>query len=132
MKQLLSFLSILLLIFGLTLSANALDFEKVVADKTPCAVLIYADWADDATAIMGKFRGLEAEYGKKYNFVDLNIASPEAKVFNKTYYIYPNLPYILLFRNKGKTIRAVGRDCILDNECVKEKFEIFIDKKANK
>ena len=109
-----------------------MDFEKAVTGKKPCAVLIYADWADDAIPILGQFKGWEAEYGQIYNFVELNIASPEAKAFNKNYYIYPNLPYILLFRNKGKTTRAVGKSCILDNECMKEKLEIFIDKKANK
>ena len=96
MKHFLSFLAIMLLIFGLTLKAKAMDFQKAVNDKKPSVVLIYADWADDAIAVLGQFKGLQAEYSKKYNFVELNIASPETKAFNKTYHIYPNLPYILL------------------------------------
>lgn len=126
MKHFLSFLSILLLIFGLTLKAKAMDFEKAIRDKKPSVVLIYADWADDAIAILGQFRGLEAEYSKKYNFVELNIASPETKTFNKTYHIYPNLPYILLFKDKAKTTRAIPKDCILQGECIKEKLDIFV------
>ena len=102
-----------------------MDFEKAVYNKKPSVVLIYADWADDAVAVMGQFRGLEAEYSKKYNFVELNIASPETKAFNKTYHIYPNLPYILLFKDKAKTTRAIAKDCILNNECIKEKLDIF-------
>lgn len=126
MKQFLSFLSILLLIFGLTLKAKAMDFEKAVNGKKPSVVLIYADWADDVDAVMGQFKGLEPEYSKKYNFVELNIASPETKTFNKTYHIYPNLPYILLFKNKAKTTRAVPKDCILNGECIKERLDIFL------
>ena len=126
MKQILSFLSILLLLFGLTLKAKAIDFQQAISDKKPSVVLIYADWADDAIAVMGQFKGLEAEYGKRYNFVELNIASPETKFFNKTYHIYPNLPYILLFKDKAKTTRAISKDCILDNQCVKDKLDIFI------
>lgn len=126
MKHFISFLSILLLIFGLTLKAKAMDFEKAVNGKKPSVVLIYADWADDVDAVKGQFKGLEPEYSKKYNFVELNIASPETKVFNKTYHIYPNLPYILLFKNKAKTTRAVPKDCILNGECIKEKLDIFV------
>ena len=126
MKHFLSFLSILLLLFGLTLKAKAVDFQQAIADKTPSIVLIYADWADDIDAVLGQFRGLEAEYGSRYNFVELNIASPEAKIFNKTYHIYPNLPYVLLFKDKAKTTRAVAKDCILNGECIKEKLDIFV------
>lgn len=126
MKHFLSFLSILLLLFGLTLKAKAIDFQKAIADKKPSVVLIYADWADDAIAVMGQFKGLESEYGARYNFVELNIASPETRLFNKTYHIYPNLPYILLFKDKAKTTRAIAKDCILDNQCVKDKLDIFI------
>jgi len=125
MKQFLSFLSILLLIFGLTLKAKAMSFEQAINNKKPSVVLVYADWADDAVAVKGQFKGLEAEYSKKYNFVELNIANPETKVFNKTYHIYPNLPYILLFKDKAKTTRAIAKDCVLDGECIKEKLNVF-------
>ena len=118
----------LLFIFILLLSTQntkADQFQDIISQKKPCAVLIYADWAENLQPILTSFGILEQSYASKYNFIKLNIAYAETKEFNKSYYIYPNLPYILLLKDNGRMSRLVIRDCITTDSCVREKMDIF-------
>lgn len=123
MKNLLLIFIFIFVIF--CTEAKAVTYSEAITKSKPCAVIIYADWADDLESVMSVFDSMEQVYGKKYNFVKLDIASSETKKFNKTYYIYPNLPYIMLFKEKGKTSRFLTKDCINDSACIKDRFDFF-------
>ena len=125
MKKLLTSLFVLLSILCIFNKANAASFEEVMTQSKPCAVLIYADWADNLAAVTATYGAMEQAYSNKYNFTKINICKDEAKNFNKNFYIYQNLPYILLFKERGRMSRAITRDCILDNSCIKDKLEFF-------
>ena len=119
---------LVLLMGGSALSANTLTFNEIVNKQNkPAAVLVYSDWADDKEAVFNVFDEYQMKYAKKYNFLKLNIASEDAKIFNKTFYIYPNLPYIILFKDKGKTSRYIIKECILKDGCMRDKFDYFIN-----
>ena len=98
MKKILTLL-VVALVF-LATKAYAMKFEDAYAQSgtKPMLVLIYADWAENAQSYVQAFNALQTEFGETYNFVDLNISSPDTKAFNARYHIYPNLPYILMFR----------------------------------
>lgn len=121
----------LLILLTLTLSTQvtkAMTFAEGMNDSKPMALLIYANWADDIASVMGKFKSQEAgTYGDAYNFVLLDVASEDTKEFNKKYHIYPNLPYVLLYKNNGKVSRYLQKDCILDDACFAEKLKFFIN-----
>ena len=125
MKKLLS--SILLLFsFILTVSvSNAASYEQALSSSKPAAILIYADWADNVQSVLQSFNNMGQQYADKYNFVPLNICKPEAKSFNKIYHIYPNIPYVLLFREGGKISRFLKQDCVTNESCFKEKLDVF-------
>lgn len=126
MKKFLTLLTAVLVLFAA--KANAMTFDEAYAQSTakPMLVLVYADWADNAQSYVQAFNGLQAEFGETYNFVDLNIASPDTKAFNARYHIYPNLPYILMFRDGGKVSRYIPRNCILDESCLIPKLKSFV------
>ena len=116
-------------IFTFTLTtqvSNATTYTEGIKDSKPMALLIYADWADNASDMIGQFKIQEAKYGKLYNFVLLNIASADTREFNKKYHIYPNLPYVLLYKDGGKISRYIQQNCVLDNACFAEKLDFFI------
>lgn len=119
----------LLILFSLTIlgvqKAFAITFEEAIAQPKPMAVLIYADWADDAAGTVQAYNAMSQSYGDKYNFTTLNIASKETKAFNKMYHIYPNLPYVLLFKDRGKISRYLKKDCVMNSACFKEKLDFF-------
>ena len=99
MKKIL-LLMVSLFTFTLTTQvSNATTYTEGIKDSKPMALLIYADWADNASDMIGQFKIQEAKYGKLYNFVLLNIASADTREFNKKYHIYPNLPYVLLYKD---------------------------------
>ena len=115
-------------IFLLSISSSqvfAISFEDAINDKKPSAVLIYADWADNIQNILQNFNQIENSYSGKYNFVRINIGREEAKEYNKSYYIYPNLPYVLLFKDRGRMSRCITLDCLQDDSCAKEKLDFF-------
>lgn len=124
-KIVLSFLFLSILFFMNIKEAGAATFGEAISEKQPVAVLIYADWADDAQQVLQSFKTAELQYGGKYNFVTLNIALPETKEFNKSYHIYPNLPYVLFFKDKGKVSRYLTKDCVMNQSCFKEKLKSF-------
>ena len=107
--------------------ASAMTFEQGITQAKPMALYIYADWADNATQGMQVFNQTAQKYSDKYNFVTLNIASPETKAFNKMYHIYPNLPYVLLFRDGTKFSRFLNMDCVMKDSCFSEKLDLFVN-----
>lgn len=94
--------------------------------RKPLAVLVYATWADNYVGHVRNFRRLQNEVGNQFNYVELDIASPQAKAYNDRYEIFPKLPYIILFRNNGRVSRLIQRDCASDTSCVKTKMKAFI------
>ena len=106
-------------------AAKAMTFEEAMNLSKPMAVIIYADWADNYKEILQTFRSKQEQYDAKYNFVELDIAKPETKIFNKRYHIYPNLPYVLLFKDKTKISRYLNADCIMNNSCFNERLDMF-------
>ena len=125
MKKLLTVLFLLLFAGFGTMKAQALSFEEALQSKNPSAVLIYAPWAENADTTVTAFDSLAGVYGQKYNFVKIDIAAEDAKSFNKTNYIYPNLPYVLLFKERGRMSRCITRDCLTNDTCIKEKMDLF-------
>lgn len=126
MKKIL-LLMVSLFTFTLTTQvSNATTYTEGIKDSKPMALLIYADWADNASDMIGQFKIQEAKYGKLYNFVLLNIASADTREFNKKYHIYPNLPYVLLYKDGGKISRYIQQNCVFDNACFAEKLDFFI------
>ncbi len=123
MKKL--FISLLLLLTVSTGIVKALTYEQALSDSKPMALLIYANWADNLANVNSVFNNMEQNYSDKYNFVKLDIASNDAKVFNKRYHIYPNLPYVLLFKDGGKVSRYLQYNCIIDSACFSEKLNMF-------
>ena len=124
MKKLLAGLLLLTLSF-ISAKVDAISFEEVLSQSKPCAILVYADWADQLQPVLATYGGVEQSYAKKYNFAKVNICKEEARNFNKTFYIYQNVPYILLFKERGRMSRVITRDCILDNSCIKDKLDFF-------
>ncbi len=125
MKKFLSFLFLLTVILFSANQANSMSYEEASNDSKPMALLIYASWADDIDKVKQTFDTLAQRYDKKYNFVTLDIASSDTKVFNKKYHIYPNLPYVLLFKDRGKISRYLQKDCAIDNSCFAQKLDMF-------
>lgn len=127
MKKVITILSLLIVFTACAIKANSMSFEEAMSQQKPMAVLIYADWADDAQTVVSAYDRMGETLSGKYNFTKINIATGEAKGFNKTYHIYPNLPYVLLFKDKGKISRYLKKDCILDNACFKERLDFFVN-----
>ncbi len=126
-KVLLSLLTLLTLAAG-TQVTKAMTYAEGMNNSKPMALLIYANWADDIADVIGKFKAQQGgEYGEQYNFILLDIASEDTKEFNKKYHIYPNLPYVLLYKDNGKISRYLQKDCILDDACFVEKLKFFIN-----
>ena len=125
MKKLLSSLILLLLFVVGMQQANAMKYDQAINQSKPMAILVYAPWADGYTTMLQSFNSLQQKYGAKYNFVTMNIATDDAKVYNQKYYIYPNLPYVMLFRDKGKFSRFIERNCAQDTQCLSTKMDLF-------
>ena len=125
-KLILSILTLLTFAIS-TQTTKAMTFAEGLNDSKPMALLIYANWADGAADTIGKFKSQQAQYEDRYNFILLDIASEDTKEFNKKYHIYPNLPYVLLYKDNGKISRYLQKDCILDDACFVEKLKFFIN-----
>lgn len=121
-------LLIMLFLVSNSVFAQTITFEEAYEQTAskPMAVLIYADWADDYENHIVNFRKLQNYFNNTFNFVELDIASKDAKAFNEKYEIYPKLPYIILLRNNGKVSRYIPRNCALDSACVISKMKAFI------
>ena len=128
MKKIVSVLFLFsLMLWGSAKADEPMKFEQAISQTKPMALLVYADWADDAQTVLQTFNATGLQYEGKYNFVTMNIASPDTKAFNKSYHIYPNLPYVLFFKDKGKVSRYLKKDCVLNASCFKEKLDFFIN-----
>ena len=128
MKKCLCSLGLFVFLFFLSFnSANALSFAEALeqSDKKPMIVIIYAEWADSAGACLEKFNALEKKFGNKFNYVELNIASPDTKAFNDKYHIYPQLPYIMMFKDNGKLSRYIQKNCVNNESCLHQRIEQF-------
>ena len=126
MKKILLIFSFL--IFALIpASADVMNLETAIAKNSskPMAVLIYANWADNYQAILQEFRKVERNLSNSYNFVELDIASKDAKIFNNNYVIYTKLPYIMLFRSNGKFSFLINRECTASSSCTISKMRTF-------
>ena len=112
----------------MVIKAEALDFSEGYEQTTkkPMILLIYANWADNYSKYIQTFDSLEKKYGKSFNFVKLNIADEDAAAFNEKFHIYPNLPYILMFRDGGKVSRYIQRSCANDFSCIESKMKTFL------
>ena len=128
MKKVLNFFMILILACFTVVKAEALTFEEAFSrvDSKPMVVLVYAQWADNYQSVLQNFRLVKNQLSESYNFVELDIASNDAKSFNSRYEIYRNLPYVLMFRNGGKVSRYVSRDCASSTSCMSSKLKSFI------
>lgn len=120
------FIIFLLLVFNN--NVNALTFEEAYSqsDRKPMLVLVTADWAENSEAISKVFNNLSSTFGKTFNYVELDIATNDAKVFNDRYHIYPKLPYVIMFRDRGKVSRYIQRDCASERSCITSKIKSFI------
>ena len=123
-KLLLSLLILSSLVLGGKKCYSA-TYDEVINQTKPAALLIYADWADNLQPTLAAFDAMQPIYGKKFGFAKINICDKEAKSFNQRNYIYPNLPYVILMKERGRITRIINRDCILDSSCLNEKFDFF-------
>ncbi len=128
MKKILNILLILTIILGVEAKVFALNFEEAFAqaDKKPMVVLVYAQWAEDYQSSLQQYQTIKKDFSNKFNFVELDIATKEAKAFNDKFHIYPKLPYVLMFRDGGKVSRYIPRDCTTSASCMSSKLKSFI------
>ena len=126
MRNLLVLLTAFLLTNSLV-KAEVLSFSTGYAEctKIPLLVLVYADWANGANETLQLFKSIQVEFGDKYNYTELNIASNDAKAFNDKFHIYPKLPYILMYRDGGKVSRYIPRECASNYACISSKIKSF-------
>lgn len=128
MKILLKSLFVLLLLFFFNLRSEAISFSEAYEQTStkPMILLIYADWASGYRTYTSVMDKLNDNYGDKYNIVKLNIEHPDTAIFNSKFHIYPNLPYILMFKDSGKITRYIQRSCAADYSCVETKLKSFL------
>ena len=128
MKKLFKIFTILILSLVVFQKANAMSFEEAFAESNtkPMLVLLYADWADNCDVYLENFNKLQTEFGDQFNYVELDIASPDLKSFNKRYHVYPNLPYILMFRDGGKVSRYIQKNCAASSSCLSPRVKSFL------
>ena len=128
MKKIFNLIVATLLVLIVGLRAEALTFEEAFnqTNKTPMVTFIYADWADESENLLNSYRSIQGEFANSYNFTELNIASKDAKFFNSKFHIYPNLPYVLMFRDNGKVSRYIPKSCLEEESCMRSKLKSFI------
>ncbi len=124
-------LLLFLLIFGLVnvsiaAPTSGISFEQGLNSKKPMVVLLYAPWSEGAVAANKNMIALKKAYGSKANFITLNIAADETKYYNSMLPIQPNLPNIMMFKDKAKISRFIPKDCVLDYACVSKKANSFL------
>ena len=127
MKKIFSLSLFLVFIFGFFMQAKAMGFVEAYnkSASKPAAILVYADWASNIDGVLNNFRKVQAKQKDKYNFVILNIADRQAKVFNSKYYFYSGIPYIFLIKNNGKVTKVIQQDCLQSTSCIVDKMSTF-------
>ena len=125
MKKMLLCITLLLL---LSLKVCAMTFDEAFQEsgRKPMLVLVYAKWADNYQTYLDTFKTIEKSLGSVYNYVELDITTADAKAYNKRYQIYPNLPYIMMFRNEVKISRFIQNNCAISPSCTISKAKSFI------
>ena len=127
MKKLLLVLAIFL--FTITRSsAEVVSYDSAMSstNKTPVLMLIYADWASDSQACMAQFKRIQEEYGDKFKYVELDVASSDMAAFNAKHQLIQGVPYMMMFRSGGMVSRNVTRDCVKDYSCLKSRVSGFV------
>lgn len=110
------------------IKVDAMTFEEAFSqvNSTPVVVLVHAPWADNVQNYIKQFKTVQKELDKKFNFVEMDIATKDTKAFNERYHIYPKLPYIVMYRDGGKVSRYIPRDCASSASCISSKLKSFI------
>ena len=128
MKNIIKLFLALILILMTYTKSYALNFEEAFSqtNKTPMVVLIYAQWADNYQYSLEQFRLTQNDFKTSYNFVELDIATNDAKAFNDKFHIYPKLPYALMFKENGKISRYIPGNCVNEKSCLSTKLTSFI------
>jgi len=123
MKKFLLLLTCFLLLTNL--QSQAMTFEQAYNEmySKPAMVIVYADWADNYQAYLNNFRKLKSVFGNRYNYVELDIASKDAKFYNSRYPINTNLPYVYIYSCGGKKARFINRQCASDTSCMVSKIK---------
>jgi len=129
MKKKLSILILFLaMIFSSINNAYSMSFEQAInaSYSKPFATLFYANWVDDYENYLEAFRAVSSSLNKSFNFVEINISTEDVKYYNSKYPIYPNLPYVIMYKDGIKKSRHVPTSCIADVSCLSEKLRTFI------
>ena len=80
---------ILFTLFLFTASVvSSMTFDEAFSqvNNKPMAVLVYADWADGYQNALQQFKAVQKNLAAQYNFVEMDIATINAKSFNKKYW----------------------------------------------
>ena len=117
-------LLLLLLSLQCSVVVNAVSYRDAIKSSKPIVVLIYANWVENPQGVLNSFAKIE-KLDSRYNYVRLNIADKDMKLFNDKYTMATRLPYILLMKNNGKIIRMINTNCMNDTSCMKEKLNFF-------
>lgn len=133
MKRMLTVILGLILASGIAFAAptntapsQGVTFAEGINSKKPMIVLLYAPWSKSTKQVTANMAALKKAYGAKANFVLLNIAANDAKYYNDLFPIQPNLPNIMMFKDKAKISKAVSKDCAIDYACVSKRVSQFI------
>lgn len=126
MKKYLGIFFVLLLLTAAKSFAAPLSFDEAVADKKPTLVLITAPWSTSSIIAANNFNALKKVHGDACNYVILDIASKDAQSYNRKYAFFPNIPYLMMFKNKAKIQLFVPQSCVLDNACIMKKTSNFL------
>ena len=127
MRKLLSAFLVVFILFFNCLISEAAELQKAIdnVSRKPAIILLYADWAPGYTTAIKNFRLAKRELKDKYNFVELNIADPEARYFNSRYYILTGLPYIFMIRGNGRVTKQIRSDCLSTKSCIVDRLKTF-------
>lgn len=126
------FISLLVLVSTL-LAANAISFNDAISQSgtKPVFIIVYAKWAPDYQSHLNNFNTLKQALGNSVNFVEIDISNPnnkQAADFNKKYYVYPNVPYVIMLRSSGNVCRYIPNECSKDYSCMNAKATAFLKK----
>lgn len=118
----------LMLLSTVSVLAETISFSDALSQsgKTPALVLIHATWATNSQSCLSQFKRIQNEYGNRFNYVELDVASPDMALFNQKYQLLQGVPYMLMIRNNGTITRNVTTDCINDYSCLNSRVKTFV------